>query len=472
MSGCRSRPPSPWPPSPSASAPSPGRVRPAPPTYATVNGQGSTYAALAFQQWTQAEQLQGLNVNYTATGSPAGLQAYAGEHRRLRRDRGRVLRAVRRHKRATVVQPRAPGLRLHPRRGRRHRHHVPRLVERHRQRPGRLPPAFPAHGRQDLPRDHHQLGQPDNHRRQQGPGPAERADQRRLSHRPVGDDRTLLRLREAHRPDRLRRLGHSHKFPTTTGIWEIDDGTGFPPTDTWNGYPGSTQQAQAVASPGGLWSIGYDEFGYAKVYHDDVAWIENASGQWVQPYALNIAAALQTAVLAPDTSQTLINVYASTNPLAYPISAYSYILYQCAPTPATTDLQVAVLQSRGHEHHGQIHAIYRMYRPDQDGDNRLLAAARPAEPVHGERHRIHDRPGADNPHSQELRQPAVPREGASGSAPCRPPTRPPTSLRRLHRGSSSSGAGLVRGSQVRGEGHGQGRRGQDVEREDAWRRRG
>ena len=46
-------------------------------TYATVNGQGSTYAALAFQQWTQAEQLQGLNVNYTATGSPAGLQAYA-----------------------------------------------------------------------------------------------------------------------------------------------------------------------------------------------------------------------------------------------------------------------------------------------------------------------------------------------------------------------------------------------------------
>ena len=45
-------------------------------TYATVNGQGSTYAALAFQQWTQAEQLQGLNVNYTATGSPAGLQAY------------------------------------------------------------------------------------------------------------------------------------------------------------------------------------------------------------------------------------------------------------------------------------------------------------------------------------------------------------------------------------------------------------
>ena len=47
----------------------------------------------------------------------------------------------------------------------------------------------------------------------------------------------------------------------------------------------------------------------------------------------NIAAALQSAVLAPDTSQNLTGVYTSTNPLAYPISAYSYILVQCAPTP-------------------------------------------------------------------------------------------------------------------------------------------
>jgi phosphate transport system substrate-binding protein len=37
-------------------------------------------------------------------------------------------------------------------------------------------------------------------------------------------------------------------------------------------------------------------------------------------------------VLAPDSSQNLDAVYASTNPLAYPISAYSYILVQCAPS--------------------------------------------------------------------------------------------------------------------------------------------
>ncbi len=43
---------------------------------APANGQGSTYAALAFQQWTQSVQNQGLNLNYTATSSPAGLEAY------------------------------------------------------------------------------------------------------------------------------------------------------------------------------------------------------------------------------------------------------------------------------------------------------------------------------------------------------------------------------------------------------------
>jgi phosphate transport system substrate-binding protein len=37
--------------------------------------------------------------------------------------------------------------------------------------------------------------------------------------------------------------------------------------------------------------------------------------------------------LRPDLSQELSGVYASTNPEAYPISAYSYIVTQCAPDP-------------------------------------------------------------------------------------------------------------------------------------------
>ena len=92
---------------------------------------------------------------------------------------------------------------------------------------------------------------------------------------------------------------------------------------------GSDTEANYIAA--NRWTIGYDEFGYAKVYNDNVAWVQNASGNWVQPYAVNISAALQSAQLAPDTSQNLTGVYTSTNPLAYPISAYSYILVQCAP---------------------------------------------------------------------------------------------------------------------------------------------
>ena len=92
---------------------------------------------------------------------------------------------------------------------------------------------------------------------------------------------------------------------------------------------GSDTEANYIAA--NPWTIGYDEFGYAKVYNDNVAWVQNASGNWVQPYAVNISAALQSAQLAADTSQDLSGVYTSTNPLAYPISAYSYILVQSTP---------------------------------------------------------------------------------------------------------------------------------------------
>ena len=48
------------------------------------------------------------------------------------------------------------------------------------------------------------------------------------------------------------------------------------------------------------------------------------------PTRQNISAALESATLRPDLSQELSGVYASPNPVAYPISAYSYIVTQCA----------------------------------------------------------------------------------------------------------------------------------------------
>mgnify|MGYP001156211481 CR=1 FL=1 len=62
------------------------------------------------------------------------------------------------------------------------------------------------------------------------------------------------------------------------------------------------------------WTIGYDEFGYAKTYRTNVAWVDNAAGRWTQPYAVNIAAALTGARLRPDLSQELSGVYVNRDP--------------------------------------------------------------------------------------------------------------------------------------------------------------
>ena len=43
---------------------------------ARVNGQGSSYVALAMQQWVADAQTSGLQVNYLPTGSPQGLTSF------------------------------------------------------------------------------------------------------------------------------------------------------------------------------------------------------------------------------------------------------------------------------------------------------------------------------------------------------------------------------------------------------------
>jgi phosphate transport system substrate-binding protein len=98
------------------------------------------------------------------------------------------------------------------------------------------------------------------------------------------------------------------------------------------GMTSSDQIAQQIASGGGKWSIGYDEFGYAHVYKNTVARVRNAAGVWQLPYSDNISAALKRALLRADLSQELSGVYTNPDPLTYPISAYSYLVTQCAPT--------------------------------------------------------------------------------------------------------------------------------------------
>ncbi len=84
----------------------------------------------------------------------------------------------------------------------------------------------------------------------------------------------------------------------------------------------------AVSSVG---SITYVETAYAIEHHFPVASLMNASGNAVQPTSLNVATALEAAILHPDLTQDLTNVYTDTTPNAYPLSAYSYLVTPCSP---------------------------------------------------------------------------------------------------------------------------------------------
>jgi phosphate transport system substrate-binding protein len=118
--------------------------------------------------------------------------------------------------------------------------------------------------------------------------------------------------------------------PLPPGVRPIQLPTMGPDADFYRLFADSDQIAQTVANGSVPFSIGYDEFGYAKKYNAPTAWVDNQSGQYTLPYAANIAAALSKANLRPDLSQELSGVYTNPNPLTYPISAYSYLMTPCA----------------------------------------------------------------------------------------------------------------------------------------------
>jgi len=309
----------------------PGSFAAASPTYSPINGQGSTYAALAFQTWTQGAQINdGLNVNYTATGSPAGLSAYAENT-------------------ATFAGTEAEYSELYPDTPNPNGH-VPRGFAYTPDAAGAVAVMYHVHTPAGTTVNYLHLSPLTVARIfmryiTTWTSPTISRDNKGLvlPHEPItldlrsGQSGTTALFYDWVKhtdPTQFMSWARANHFPTVSRVWEVDDGTGFGSGPGFNDLPGSDQQAEAISAPTGLWSIGYDEFGYAFVYHDNVAWVENASGNWTQPYAKDIAAALKSAVLAPDTSQTLVGVYNSKTPVAYPMSAYSYILYQCASTPA------------------------------------------------------------------------------------------------------------------------------------------
>lgn len=122
-------------------------------------------------------------------------------------------------------------------------------------------------------------------------------------------------------------LGYYANHNFATAIWPQPNGEVVPKQYNlrgWVGESGSDNASYYVSSTEG--AITYVETAYAIEHGDPCAYIENASHHFVQPSAYNDAVALTKAQLLPDLEQELGAVYTNSNPDAYPISAYSYLL--------------------------------------------------------------------------------------------------------------------------------------------------
>jgi phosphate transport system substrate-binding protein len=290
---------------------------------ARINGTGSTYVALAMQQWVAEGQASGLPVNYTPSGSPQGLSQFADSAVDFA---------------GTEAEYSALGFGEGVQRG---FQYVPDVA-------GAVAIMYNVKDTAGRKVDYLHLSRLTVAKIFTGAisnwnDPAIKADNGGVLDLPSQAINVVYRGGQSGTTALFydfveHTLGdaaytawaNKNQLPTDVRIVQLDTAPGFAPkTQALNG---SDQIAQYTASSSGLWSIAYDEFGYAVTYKATASWIQNESGAYVLPFAENISAALESAKLRADLSQDLAGVYASTNPDAYPISAYSYIVTQCAPT--------------------------------------------------------------------------------------------------------------------------------------------
>lgn len=290
---------------------------------ARINGQGSSYVALAMQQWVADAQTSGLQVNYLPTGSPQGLTSFGQSLADFAGTEAEF---------SALSSPGSGDSRGYQ--------YVPSVA-------GAVAVMYNVQDSAGRKVDYLHLSRRTVARIFTGDisrwnDPAIAADNRGLvlPDQPItvvyrggqsGTTGLFYDFVANVAPDIFAPWAARNRFPTSVRIIQLDSSPGFVPKS--QAFQGSDQIAQFIASGQGLWSIGYDEFGYSKTYNAPSAWIENAAGEWILPYAENISAALEAAQLRPDLSQELSGVYNSGNPKAYPISAYSYIVTQCTVSP-------------------------------------------------------------------------------------------------------------------------------------------
>jgi hypothetical protein len=116
-------------------------------------------------------------------------------------------------------------------------------------------------------------------------------------------------------------------FSHTTGLTEY-----FPRAGDQVAQNGSDGVINFVTSAAANGAIGYDEYSYALGKNYPVANLENKAGYFVAPTQYNVAVALTRAQINNNPKskdyllQDLDNVYTSTDPRAYAMSSYSYMI--------------------------------------------------------------------------------------------------------------------------------------------------
>lgn len=90
------------------------------------------------------------------------------------------------------------------------------------------------------------------------------------------------------------------------------------------GAPGNAGVASTVQNTAG--AIGYVEVGYALSSGLPLPFVKNATGNYVQPLLPHISAAAASLDISDDVQQLAQSITNSTDPQAYPIAAFTYIL--------------------------------------------------------------------------------------------------------------------------------------------------
>jgi len=106
----------------------------------------------------------------------------------------------------------------------------------------------------------------------------------------------------------------------------------YPQFGAAKGENGASNVMDYLTSTIGNGAIGYVEYAYAVNTHFPVVKLRNPAGRYVLPTAANVTTALTHAVINFDVhsrnflQQNLNRVYTDTNPNSYPLASYSYLI--------------------------------------------------------------------------------------------------------------------------------------------------